>query len=30
MDYVESQIGRTWIDKLLKAVKEAEADLAKN
>jgi hypothetical protein len=29
MDYVESQIGRTWIDKLLKAVKDAEAELAK-
>jgi TRAP-type C4-dicarboxylate transport system substrate-binding protein len=30
MDYVESQIGRTWIDKLLKAIKVAEADLAKD
>jgi TRAP-type C4-dicarboxylate transport system substrate-binding protein len=30
MDYVESQIGKTWIDRLLKAVKDAEADLAKN
>jgi TRAP-type C4-dicarboxylate transport system substrate-binding protein len=29
MDYVESQIGRTWIDRLLKAVKDAEAELAK-
>jgi tripartite ATP-independent transporter DctP family solute receptor len=30
MDYVESQIGRTWIDRLLKAVKDAEAELAKD
>ena len=30
MDYIEKQIGRPWIDKLFKAVKEAEADLAKN
>jgi len=29
MDYVESQIGKTWIDRLLKAVSEAEAELAK-
>src|SRR5512139_3977703 len=29
MDYVESQIGKTWIDRLLKAVKDAEAELAK-
>jgi tripartite ATP-independent transporter DctP family solute receptor len=30
MDYVESQIGRTWIDRLLKAVKDAETELAKD
>ena len=30
MDYVESQIGKTWIDRLLKAVKDAETDLAKD
>jgi tripartite ATP-independent transporter DctP family solute receptor len=29
MDYIEKQIGKAWIDKLLKAVKEAEAELAK-
>lgn len=29
MDYVESQIGKTWIDRLIKAVKDAEAELAK-
>src|SRR5512139_801623 len=29
MDYVESQLGKTWIDRLLKAVKDAEAELAK-
>ena len=28
-DYVESQIGKTWIDKLTKAISEAEAELAK-
>lgn len=27
MEYIEKQIGRTWIDKLMKAVKEAEAEL---
>jgi len=30
IDYVEKQIGRVWIDKLFKAIKEAEADLAKD
>lgn len=30
IDYVEKQIGREWIDKLFKAIKEAEADLAKD
>ena len=30
IDYVEKQIGRAWIDKLFKAIKEAEADLAKD
>ena len=30
MDYVESQIGKTWIDRLLKAVKDAETELAKD
>jgi tripartite ATP-independent transporter DctP family solute receptor len=29
IEYVEKQIGRAWIDKLMKAVKEAEAELAK-
>jgi tripartite ATP-independent transporter DctP family solute receptor len=29
IEYIEKQIGRTWIDKLLKAVKEAETELAK-
>ncbi len=29
IEYIEKQIGRTWVDKLLKAVKEAEAELAK-
>ncbi len=29
IDYIEKQIGRTWIDKLMKAVKEAEAEVAK-
>lgn len=29
MDYIEKQIGKTWIDKLMKAVREAEAELAK-
>lgn len=29
IEYVEKQIGRSWIDKLMKAVKEAEAELAK-
>lgn len=29
MEYIEKQIGRPWIDKLVKAVKEAEAELAK-
>jgi tripartite ATP-independent transporter DctP family solute receptor len=28
MDYIESQTGREWIDKLLKAVKQAEDDIA--
>ena len=28
-DYVETQIGKTWIDKLMKAIKEAETELAK-
>jgi tripartite ATP-independent transporter DctP family solute receptor len=28
MDYIESQTGREWIDKLLKAVKVAEAEIA--
>ena len=29
MEYIEKQIGKAWIDKLMKAVKEAEAELAK-
>jgi tripartite ATP-independent transporter DctP family solute receptor len=29
IDYIEKQIGRAWIDKLLKAVKEAEAAVVK-
>jgi tripartite ATP-independent transporter DctP family solute receptor len=29
MEYVEKQIGKTWIDKLMKAIKEAETELAK-
>jgi len=29
IEYVEKQIGRAWIDKLMKAVKEAEAELTK-
>ncbi|OGP93775.1 MAG: C4-dicarboxylate ABC transporter substrate-binding protein [Deltaproteobacteria bacterium RBG_16_48_10] len=29
VEYIEKQIGRSWIDKLMKAVKEAEAELAK-
>jgi tripartite ATP-independent transporter DctP family solute receptor len=29
MEYIEKQIGRPWIDKLVKAVKEAEAELSK-
>lgn len=29
IEYVEKQIGRTWVDKLLKAVKEAEAAVVK-
>lgn len=29
MEYVEKQIGKAWIDKLMKAVKEAETELAK-
>jgi tripartite ATP-independent transporter DctP family solute receptor len=29
IDYIEKQIGKPWIDKLQKAVKAAEADLAK-
>jgi tripartite ATP-independent transporter DctP family solute receptor len=28
-DYVESQIGKTWIDKLMKAIQEAEAEMVK-
>lgn len=29
IEYIEKQIGRAWIDKLMKAVKEAEAELTK-
>jgi tripartite ATP-independent transporter DctP family solute receptor len=29
IEYIEKQIGKTWIDKLLKAVKEAETELAR-
>jgi tripartite ATP-independent transporter DctP family solute receptor len=29
VDYIEKQIGRPWVDKLFKAVKEAEAEIAK-
>jgi tripartite ATP-independent transporter DctP family solute receptor len=29
IEYLEKQIGKTWIDKVMKAVKEAEADVAK-
>ena len=29
IDYIEKQIGKTWIDKLIKAVKEAEAEAGK-
>jgi TRAP-type C4-dicarboxylate transport system substrate-binding protein len=29
IEYIEKQIGKVWIDKLLKAVKEADAELAK-
>jgi tripartite ATP-independent transporter DctP family solute receptor len=29
IEYIEKQIGKAWIDKLMKAVKEAEAELAK-
>jgi TRAP-type C4-dicarboxylate transport system substrate-binding protein len=29
IEYLEKQIGRTWIDKVLNAVKEAEASLEK-
>ena len=29
IEYIEKQIGKTWVDKLLKAVKEAETELAK-
>ncbi len=29
MEYVEKQIGRTWIDKLMKAIKEVETELSK-
>jgi len=29
-DYVASQVGTAWIDKLMKAIKEAETELAKN
>jgi hypothetical protein len=29
MEYIEKQIGKEWIDKLMKAVKEAEQELAK-
>lgn len=29
IEYVEKQVGRIWIDKLMKAIKEAEAELAK-
>jgi len=29
IDYIEKQIGKTWIDKLMRAVKEAEAEVAK-
>jgi hypothetical protein len=28
MEYLEKQIGRTWIDKVLNAVKQTEAALA--
>jgi hypothetical protein len=30
IEYVEKQVGRTWIDKLFKAIKAAETELAKN
>jgi uncharacterized pyridoxamine 5'-phosphate oxidase family protein len=29
IEYLEKQIGRTWIDKVLKATKEAEAEVEK-
>jgi tripartite ATP-independent transporter DctP family solute receptor len=29
IDYIEKQVGKTWINKLMKAVKEAEAELAR-
>ena len=29
MEFLEKQVGKTWIDKLMKAIKEAEAELAK-
>jgi TRAP-type transport system periplasmic protein len=30
IEYLEKQIGKTWIDKVMKAVKEAEAEVAKS
>ena len=29
IEYIESQVGRAWVDKVMKAVKDAEAELAK-
>jgi hypothetical protein len=29
LEYLEKQVGRSWIDKLQKAVKEAEAEMDK-
>lgn len=29
IEYIEKQVGKAWVDKLMKAVKEAEAELAK-
>jgi hypothetical protein len=29
IEYIEKQVGRPWVDKVMKAVQEAEAELAK-
>ena len=29
IEYIEKQVGKPWVDKVMKAVQEAEAELAK-